>query len=510
MSSSYDVVIIGGGPAALSMLSALRTPRGVLSDAQKDRRYKNGETNKLAVCVIDRNGEWLTEWRGKFRAADIGHLRSPAWAHPDASHKAALMEFAWRTGRENELMDEDMPRPAGNDLGAGLFYLPGSDLFGDFCRHLSQSLTHDLVKGHVVDIEKNEKYDVFVQTPLEETVIRAQHVVFAVGSAGPLVPPAISSSKRVVHSSEWRTVEKLRFSRRDTVIVLGGGLSAAQAALLAARHGAGRVILVSRRPLESRHYDLPFEFMNPWTLGPGASRARLAEFYDVRINERAKWIRRERGGATVPPTYLRQLRRHPNIDLRVDQVVDIESQEDNALRVVFEEGPAITATTIVLGTGHHNDCTRLDLFRKVINRFDLPVSSGLPVLDQNLQWGDEKFTVVGALAMLQVGPDAGNLSGFRRAAQACADNLDVYNPLQDFNEPLSNIYDGFAMSDSSDDDDSDDDSEVSSSKSNDVVVVSERDFVAASETDKTYAEQPSACGGRTSPPVLSPPMTKAG
>eukprot|EP00633_Aureoumbra_lagunensis_P003000 CAMPEP_0197295168 /NCGR_PEP_ID=MMETSP0890-20130614/34774_1 /TAXON_ID=44058 ORGANISM="Aureoumbra lagunensis, Strain CCMP1510" /NCGR_SAMPLE_ID=MMETSP0890 /ASSEMBLY_ACC=CAM_ASM_000533 /LENGTH=94 /DNA_ID=CAMNT_0042770989 /DNA_START=673 /DNA_END=958 /DNA_ORIENTATION=+ len=57
------------------------------------------------------------------------------------------------------------------------------------------------------------------------------------------------------------------------------------------------------------------------------------------------------------------------------------------------------------------------LIEQLINRFDLPTSNGFPILNDNLQWDQPDFSVVGALAALGVGPDAANLMGISRAAE---------------------------------------------------------------------------------------------
>jgi hypothetical protein len=96
--------------------------------------------------------------------------------------------------------------------------------------------------------------------------------------------------------------------------------------------------------------------------------------------------------------------------------------------------------------------------RTVAQRHRLPVASGLPRIDQSLRWGDaHEFYVVGALATLQVGPDAHNLAGCQRAARICADSLGASDPLREQGEPLANIYDALSLDvDDSDDDDDDD------------------------------------------------------
>ena len=74
----------------------------------------------------------------------------------------------------------------------------------------------------------------------------------------------------------------------------------------------------------------------------------------------------------------------------------------------------------------------------------------------DLQWGDERFAVVGAFALLQMGPDAGNLSGCRRCAERLAD---AFGALEAFAQeenggPLANTYG--ILGDTSSDDESGD------------------------------------------------------
>lgn len=459
----FDVVIIGAGPAGLAALSALHHPSGILADTHQESRAYDRRLKQLSVAVVDTHGEWMGEWRGKFEALQIPHLRSPAWAHPDALSRAALMEFAHRTGRESELRQLDLSGTTLknlHELGAGLFQLPGNDLFCDFCHATAAGLNHTMIRGTVRDVNENSSgscYELCVQDQDDNhTLIRAAHVVFALGPAGgPNVPEPFESllacSSRVLHTSSWRELRATSLGPHDSVLVIGGGQSAAQAALLAARKGAGKVLLCSRRPLVQRHYDLSLDWMNHRTLS--GMHARLFEFYGTALSERAAWIKRERAGATVPSTYVRQLHRQQRLNLVVDTVCAVTDSQQG-LRVTFNHGTEpFDATRVVLATGTALNCAELPLMRAVAERFQLPVVSGLPVLDDSLQWGDERFSVVGALATLQVGPDAANLTGCRRAAEMCADALGVYDAFYEQGKPLANIYDLIASDSESTDDD---------------------------------------------------------
>ena len=95
--------------------------------------------------------------------------------------------------------------------------------------------------------------------------------------------------------------------------------------------------------------------------------------------------------------------------------------------------------------------------------FGLPVVDGLPALDEELRWGGENFAVLGALAALQLGPDAANLTGARRGADICAADLGAFDSLDEEDAPIgigrtTNAFSFLSSdTDSESEDDSDDD-----------------------------------------------------
>ncbi|GAC71830.1 hypothetical protein PANT_5d00091 [Moesziomyces antarcticus T-34] len=136
----FDLVIIGGGPAALAVVSRIlesrpaalytedehrhlhfvhrqRTRSFVPKKSHKSTRFDaNTERSVLgddeAACacegsfkilVIDRCGEgFMGLWKRNFNALGISHLRSPMFFHPDASDFDALLAYANQTERANE------------------------------------------------------------------------------------------------------------------------------------------------------------------------------------------------------------------------------------------------------------------------------------------------------------------------------------------------------------------------------------------------------------------------
>jgi len=472
---TYDICIIGGGPAGLSVLSALHSPDGVLTEAQKKRsgwnsRYQKGAGARkpLSICVVDPSGSWLSAWKGRFESLGIKFLRSPAWATPDYFSDAAITEFAWKHDRLGELHDAELPKTATRYLkgvvDGGLFKLPGTKLFNDFCDDLAKSLPHTFITGMAQGVEKEGgAYRVDISGRARSLI--CQHVVFALGAANtPNIPKTLSciyensvdeTNPRLVHTFSWRQVLSLPIVD-ETVVVIGGGLSAAQTALLASRRGAKKVVLASRRKMHSRLYDLSVDWLDPkvgWDSDKG-EKSRMFEFYDTPKAERRAWVKSARGGATVPPSYLEALEekvRAGKFECIVDTITHAECGDDGRILLSFlHSTEPIIADRVILATGSTIGVRNIPLLEDSISRFNLPVIDNLPDINEQLQWGDEKFSVVGNLALLQVGPDSGNLSGCRRCAERCANYFGAFERYVETGGPLSNTYGSLFESDSDD------------------------------------------------------------
>ena len=458
----------------------------------------------LSVCVVDPSDSWLSQWNGRFEALGIDRLRSPAFATPHSFTDEAIMEYAFKMGRtaelyEPEITEKNSAKNLTHRINAGFFRLAGTQLFADFCEDHAASLPHVHVRGQARDVEKagDGNYCISVDQGQgqQSPTVHARRVVFALGAATvPNVPriflsqgimnqpcevPAKDQIPRIVHTNSWKVLNALSFTN-EVVVVIGGGLSAAQAALLAARRGAKQVVLVSRRPMEPRMFDLPFAWMNPqagWRAskaGKNGSRKetkkfRTFEFFQTPVEDRLAWIKSARGGATVPIEYLNDLAKGEKtgrIQRRVDDVAAVEMgacQEGHCgtVRVSFLHGTApITADRILLATGSVLDAAKVPLLRNVVDRFNVPLMNGLPDVNTDMQWGGEDFVVAGAMAMLQVGPDAGNLTGCRRCAERIANAVGVFDSFDETGGPLHNDFaalHGNPDHDHSGDDSSDDD-----------------------------------------------------
>jgi hypothetical protein len=113
---------------------------------------------------------------------------------------------------------------------------------------------------------------------------------------------------------------------------------------------------------------------------------------------------------------------------------------------------------IIVACGMQPNCGEpSSLTEKIQQKWPIQFEKGLPFVTQDLRWeeGMDLF-VVGSLAALNVGPDAGNLMGIRRAAQIVANALGSRKWLRQ--SVLGNPFEALAALDGFDSDsDSDDD-----------------------------------------------------
>ena len=396
----------------------------------------------IAVCVIDPGSHFMQSWNNRFAALEISHLRSPSFAHPAAFEPKALVEFAIREGRTSELTDAPVccwvPTTDLSPQGSLLKALPSNALFRDFCLSLEATLPHRWLSGTANSVCKDPSTGEFrvhyTAKPGErERTVVARAVILATGPVGKWNVPApfgeLLASQLVLHTEELlvenRTLRE-EITRRcpgepGRVLVIGGGLSAAQAALAAFRAGH-HVVLRSRRPLQTRAFDIASD----WLDVRHADRLRY-EFLSLPIKRRRDAVREAASGGSVPATYLEEIHRLAQsssaLQLEIDEEID-RSQvcmgPGGELVVVNGDSFAI----VILATGVVAETSCSPLYLSVQELFEAPTIDGLPHVDNSLRWmpGEDLF-VLGANAVLELGPGGGNLLGAMRGARVVSNEL---------------------------------------------------------------------------------------
>jgi hypothetical protein len=452
----------------------------------------NQHHHRRKVCVVDSADRWLASWQSNFDRLGIEYLRSPALAHPDLFDPLALLSYAVRQDREDELLESgcgDMKQllPLGQSQ-IGLWKLPSTKLFVDFCLELAQDLPHKFVGGvTVADI--NEDPDSFKGYTLilsNGQTIRAKTVVLAVGTSGnPIVPKGV---QKLPNWRDWTQPLEIQASDDAAnssnlpVMVVGGGLTAVQVALqelelsLTINPGTHinqpRVILVSKRPLVEKHFDINVEWFDL-----RKTNKCMADFYHNPMSERKKALRDARRGGSVPPIYMKQVRKAEEDGMLLRLVGDVECahvDSDSSMspgqKLVCvhhlpdrELGKDVDCMSeyrvkgMIIACGVAPDCRKSGSLTSIIqSKWPTKIESGLPCVTQDLRWkeGMDLF-VVGAMGALNIGPDAGNLMGIRRAAQIMANALGCRSWLRE--SVLVNSFEALGWS--SDEDSSEDDDE---------------------------------------------------
>ena len=261
-------------------------------------------------------------------------------------------------------------------------------------------------------------------------------------------------------------------SHWKNILVVGGGLTAVQVAQLALKQTNGgssaarKVVLCSRRAIVEKHLDIGLA----WVDRRQAQKCQ-SDFYHQPLQDRLDTLKEARGGGSVPPNYVRQVETLEATG-RLQRLVGIpnflnmaECQDDENVSspLVIEIGSTShTFDGVIVACGVQPDCTKNPVFHRLLQTFDSSKQfNGFPTISEDLEWFPNIF-VVGGMAGLNLGPDAGNLMGARRGATLIANALDCRSWLREKGNIFANRYSLFAV-----DDDDDDSSSSESESSND-------------------------------------------
>jgi cation diffusion facilitator CzcD-associated flavoprotein CzcO len=308
-------------------------------------------------------------------------------------------------------------------------------LFKDFCASLEAGLSHEWLRGTATEVRRDAgKFRVrYTADHLAGSGwVVASAVVLATGATGErCIPPAFASMNgRVVHTEELfrdgrtlaerfaRTVETMDDPGPRRVLVIGGGITAAQVALAGVEAGF-TVVLRSRRPLVTRAYDLSRD----WLDQRHANRLRFG-FLSTPMHERKEAAKEAVQGGSVPEVYMKErayLASTSMLELQVDEKLgsSVVHERDGGVEV-----NGVEFDHVILATGSQAAPMSSPLFQQIQSEFDLPTLDGFPLLDGSLRWIDEEdLFVVGASAVLELGPGALNLMGAMRGATILAEAL---------------------------------------------------------------------------------------
>lgn len=193
------------------------------------------------------------------------------------------------------------------------------------------------------------------------------------------------------------------------VLVIGGGISAAQVAVTLAARSPGRVSLLARHAPRIAHFD-----SDPcWT-----TRQCLARFAaEPDVSARRRMINAARQPGSMPPDVHQSLMAAIDAGrLRFDRAAVESVDWDGATITLHTAESSYTAERLLLATGFEARRPGGAWLDAAIRAYDLPLApDGYPLVDASLRWMHGLF-VMGPLAELEVGPTSRNIIGARLAA----------------------------------------------------------------------------------------------
>ena len=390
----YKWMIVGGGIQGITMASFLL----------KEQKAKVEE-----IAIIDPHAEPLQNWRRCTSLIDMPYLRSPAVHHLDV-HPFSLQTFV-----KNKAVDESA-------AFYGRFRRPALPVFNEHCAHLIDDL--QLKKSWVQDrVQTAERLEYKWQLKLQSgKKVAGENLVLAIGiSEQPAWPDWASEVKKQSETSVYHIFEpdlpKFEEVQRPFTII-GGGITSVHLALKLASLFPGEVTLLKRHPFRLNDFD-----SDPAWLGPKnqLSFSKLSCY-----QKRREQIKQARHKGSLPRDLYTKLRRSTRTGKL--RVIDGEVQEafiqNNQMKLKGEHGRFIHQTGIILlATGFEPSLPGRQWLTPVIKKHALQCAAcGYPIVSASLQWGPGLY-VIGALAELEMGPIARNISGARQAAARIVQSL---------------------------------------------------------------------------------------
>jgi cation diffusion facilitator CzcD-associated flavoprotein CzcO len=196
-------------------------------------------------------------------------------------------------------------------------------------------------------------------------------------------------------------------------VIVGGGLTSAH--LCSQLAPKGNIDLLIRRDRRVKQYDLDLSWMKT---SPDGRRQLRQKFEQASLEERVATNKSVRDGGSITPELNATLSKlEADSLLKVHEFTEIVSAAWNGCwSLTLNTNEVITADYLICATGTSVDISADPLLGSLQTIHPLRVVGGLPVLSEQLQWGELPIHLMGNLAALELGPDAVNMSGALRGA----------------------------------------------------------------------------------------------
>ncbi len=400
----YDMLIIGGGLQGLFFAHALHS-RGLIDSSR--------------IAIADPNETLAAVWNARCLRVGMNMLRSPSSHNMDPDYRA-LRRFARREGYRSEL---HLQYP---------YARPSLELFNHQLRRIidGDRLSRSHIRSHVVSIERRSGG---FRSHTSDGTIDSRQLILATGPGGVNEPAFLKSRRsndpRVLHlfagtdainspASSAHDPHSCAASNGERILVIGGGISAWQAALRYEQLGAKRVTLASPHPIRESIFDSA-----PCYMGPKCGN----EYRSLPIPDRLERLKAVRFPGTLPPELAEQARaacsRGDTVDT-IEMVVSALRDEGGGIRAVATGGETTDVyDRVTAATGLTCDVPYQEFVSSLSEKLSLPLyESGHPALAEDLSWTPGLF-IAGRAAELVIGPQAGNIVGAHLAFRRIRDSV---------------------------------------------------------------------------------------
>ena len=436
---SIPYLIIGGGIHGTHIAACLVGQRNI--------NFNN-------ICIIDNNDELLQSWKERTEATGMHFLRSSAGFHLDLDDESLRKQYnnnkVEKKGKNNRRQHQS------NMLFAKDYERPRLDIFNEHCNQVIEKygLQNMHKQGLATKIIPTEQHiQVNVKIPSEndsneEITYFAEKVILALGNDEPAFPEWIDmddvQSGHITHllDNHERMCEQSSISNSESVAVIGGGISAAHKVLQLSNrrgHDSSSIHLISRHSLREQQFDTNQDYMMTSSAakrsisnGGYGLPTRQREFMATEsFIERREIIKRERISGTITPELyrgnngLKYAIEDGKVIWNQAQIVKYTKRNEDGDRCYLDlelsNGDLITVNKILLATGFKKGILPGgSLIYNLIDEVKLEVCTngcGFPLVDENLNWFENRIFVTGALSELEIGPSARNIAGARLAAE---------------------------------------------------------------------------------------------
>lgn len=390
----YEWIIVGGGIQGTTMATFL---------------LKKKKTTIEKLAIIDRHTEPLANWKRCTSTISMPYLRSPSVHHLDVD-PFGLQGFVKERSYD------------GKTAFYGQYKRPSLQAFNEHCDHIAAdlSLKKAWIQGRVTGADRMEEgWTVQLEDGRE---VMGQNLVLAIGiGEQPFWPNWAQELKAGGEAAVYHVFEEEQpdfHTLPRPLTIVGGGITSIHLALKLSTLFPGEVTLLKRHPFRVYDFD-----SDPAWLGPkNQTTFRKLKSYETR---RAQ-IKEARHKGSIPrDLHLKVLRRLQQGVLHVeDGCIEQALCVDGTIRLYDHHNELIQETgTLLLATGFKPSLPGAEWLTPMIHKHSLRCAEcGYPIVSESLQWGPNLYTT-GALAELEVGPIARNISGARQAAERIVNSL---------------------------------------------------------------------------------------